>query len=76
MVQVGDASLILEMMAGMLEKLSNIPVMAKTLISTVYRTAQIVASVPNLAYQDKARAHDLCLLHHLFFTPLLWPFKN
>ncbi|XP_031745206.1 protein SEMI-ROLLED LEAF 2-like isoform X2 [Cucumis sativus] len=52
--KVGDASLILEMMAGMLEKLSNIPVMAKTLISTVYRTAQIVASVPNLAYQDKA----------------------
>ncbi|XP_008461315.1 protein SEMI-ROLLED LEAF 2-like isoform X2 [Cucumis melo] len=52
--KVGDASLILEMMAGMLEKLSNIPVMAKTLISTVYRTAQIVASVPNLVYQDKA----------------------
>lgn len=76
MVQVGDASLILEMMAGMLEKLSNIPVMAKTLISTVYRTAQIVASVPNLVYQDKARAHDLYLLHHLFFTPLLRPFKN
>ncbi|CAK9310283.1 unnamed protein product [Citrullus colocynthis] len=52
--KVGDAGLILEMMAAMLEKLSNIPVMAKTLISTVYRTAQIVASIPNLVYQDKA----------------------
>ncbi|XP_022960135.1 uncharacterized protein LOC111460970 isoform X2 [Cucurbita moschata] len=52
--KVGDAGLILEMMAAMLEKLSNIPVMAKTLISTVFRTAQIVASIPNLAYQDKA----------------------
>ncbi|XP_022147837.1 uncharacterized protein LOC111016661 isoform X2 [Momordica charantia] len=52
--KVGDAGLILDMMAAMLEKLSNIPVMAKTLISTVYRTAQIVASIPNLVYQDKA----------------------
>nr|WRQ20296.1 protein SEMI-ROLLED LEAF 2-like [Citrullus colocynthis] len=52
--KVGDAGLILEMMAATLEKLSNIPVMAKTLISTVYRTAQIVASIPNLVYQDKA----------------------
>ncbi|XP_023004440.1 uncharacterized protein LOC111497749 isoform X4 [Cucurbita maxima] len=52
--KVGDAGLILEMMAAMLEKLSNIPVMAKTLISTVFRTAQIVASIPNLVYQDKA----------------------
>ncbi|XP_022152867.1 uncharacterized protein LOC111020492 isoform X2 [Momordica charantia] len=52
--KVGDAGLILDMMAAMLENLSNIPVMSRTLISTVYRTAQIVASIPNLVYQDKA----------------------
>ena len=48
-------------MAAMLENLSNIPVMSRTLISTVYRTAQIVASIPNLVYQDKARAPVLYL---------------
>ncbi|XP_022998840.1 uncharacterized protein LOC111493382 [Cucurbita maxima] len=53
-LKVGDAGLILDMMAAMLENLSNIPVMSRTLISTVYRTAQIVASIPNLVYQDKA----------------------
>ncbi|XP_022970281.1 uncharacterized protein LOC111469294 isoform X2 [Cucurbita maxima] len=52
--KVGDAGLILDMMAAMLENLSNIPVMSRTLISTVYRTSQIVASIPNLVYKDKA----------------------
>ncbi|KAE8652758.1 protein SEMI-ROLLED LEAF 2 isoform X2 [Cucumis sativus] len=63
--KVGDAGLILDMMAAMLENLSNIPVMSRTLISTVYRTAQIVASIPNLVYQDKgfpeALFHQLLL---------------
>lgn len=53
-MQVGDAGPVLDVMAVMLENMSNITVMAQTLISTVYRTAQIVASIPNLSYQNKA----------------------
>jgi hypothetical protein len=47
------------MMAVMLENMSNITVMARTLISAVYRTGQIVATIPNLSYQNKARVHQL-----------------
>ncbi|CAL1371684.1 unnamed protein product [Linum trigynum] len=52
--KVGDADPILDVMAGMLENMSTITVMARTLIATVYRTAQIVAAIPNLSYHDKA----------------------
>ncbi|KAG8646283.1 hypothetical protein MANES_10G140400v8 [Manihot esculenta] len=52
--KVGDADPILDVMAVMLENMPSITVMARTLINTVYRTAQIVASLPNLAYQNKA----------------------
>lgn len=55
--QVGDAGPVLDMMAVMLENVPNITLMARTLISAVYRTAQIMASVPNLSYQNKARRH-------------------
>ncbi|CAN1815914.1 Protein SEMI-ROLLED LEAF 2 [Linum perenne] len=40
-LKVGDADPILDVMAGMLENMSSITVMARTLIETVYRTAQI-----------------------------------
>jgi hypothetical protein len=53
--QVGDAGPILDIMAVMLENISNVTVIARTTISTVYRTAQIVASLPNLSYQNKAK---------------------
>ncbi|KAK8264455.1 hypothetical protein V6Z12_D12G109400 [Gossypium hirsutum] len=52
--KVGDAGPVLDMMAVMLENVPNITLMARTLISAVYRTAQIMASVPNLSYQNKA----------------------
>ncbi|CAN0864726.1 Protein SEMI-ROLLED LEAF 2 [Linum grandiflorum] len=52
-LKVGDADPILDVMAGMLENMSSITVMARTLIETVYRTAQIVAAIPNLSYHDK-----------------------
>ncbi|GAV57300.1 hypothetical protein CFOL_v3_00838 [Cephalotus follicularis] len=52
--KVGDAGPILDVMAVMLENISTITVIARTTISVVYRTAQIVASLPNLSYQDKA----------------------
>lgn len=58
-VQVGDAGPVLDVMAVMLENMSNITVMARTLISSVYRIAQIVASLPNLSYKNKARANQL-----------------
>ncbi|KAM1049530.1 hypothetical protein ACFX2C_028629 [Malus domestica] len=51
--KVGDAGPVLDMMAVMLENMTNITVMARTLISTVYRTGQIVATIPNLTYQNK-----------------------
>ncbi|KAM2497717.1 hypothetical protein PS1_040061 [Malus domestica] len=51
--KVGDAGPVLDMMAVMLENMSNITVMARTLISTVYRTGQVVAKIPNLTYQNK-----------------------
>ncbi|KAJ8748749.1 hypothetical protein K2173_011303 [Erythroxylum novogranatense] len=52
--KVGDADPVLDIMAVMLENVPTITVMARTLISAVYRTAQIVASMPNLSYQNKA----------------------
>ncbi|KAJ6747469.1 CYCLIN-LIKE PROTEIN [Salix koriyanagi] len=52
--KVGDAGPILDVMAVMLENISNVTVIARTTISAVYRTAQIVASLPNLSYQNKS----------------------
>lgn len=53
-VKIGDASPVSDMMAVMLENVSSITVMTRILISAVYRTAQIVAFIPNLTYQNKA----------------------
>ncbi|KAK8654601.1 hypothetical protein V6N13_128560 [Hibiscus sabdariffa] len=55
--KIGDAGPVLDMMAVMLENVPNITLMSRTLISAVYRTARIMASVPNLSYQNKARRH-------------------
>ncbi|CAN8252498.1 unnamed protein product [Cochlearia groenlandica] len=52
--KVGDAGPILDIMAVMLESMSNITVMARTLIAAVFRTAQIIAAIPNLSYENKA----------------------
>ncbi|XP_048225629.1 protein SEMI-ROLLED LEAF 2 [Ricinus communis] len=52
--KVGDAGPILDVMAVMLENISAITVIGRTMISAVYRTAQIAASIPNLSYQNKA----------------------
>lgn len=55
--QVGDSSPIFDIMAGMMENISSITVIGRTTVAAVYRTAQIVASLPNLAYNNKARTH-------------------
>ncbi|KAL1549971.1 protein SEMI-ROLLED LEAF 2-like isoform X2 [Salvia divinorum] len=52
--KVGDAGLILDVMASMLENIPSINIIARMTISAVYRTAQIIASLPNLSYQNKA----------------------
>lgn len=57
--KVGDAGPILDAMAVMLENISSITVIAQTTIAVVFRTAQIVASLPNLSYQKKAFPESL-----------------
>ncbi|CAA0812750.1 Uncharacterized protein SHERM_13309 [Striga hermonthica] len=52
--KVGDAGLILDVMATMLENIPSVTITARTTISAVYRTAQIIASLPNLSYRKKA----------------------
>ncbi|KAM5558837.1 protein SEMI-ROLLED LEAF 2 [Rosa sericea] len=52
--KIGEPGPILDAMAVMLENISTITVIARTTIAAIYRTAQIVASLPNLSYQNKA----------------------
>ncbi|CAN1247908.1 Protein SEMI-ROLLED LEAF 2 [Linum perenne] len=52
--KVGDAGPILDMMAGFLENVSNTTAVARTTISTILRTSQIIAAVPNISYNKKA----------------------
>ncbi|KAI4300782.1 hypothetical protein L6164_034118 [Bauhinia variegata] len=52
--KVGEAGPILDVMAIMLENISTVTVISRTTISAVYRTAQIVASLPKLSYRNKA----------------------
>uniref|UniRef100_A0A0D3AKB1 Uncharacterized protein n=1 Tax=Brassica oleracea var. oleracea TaxID=109376 RepID=A0A0D3AKB1_BRAOL len=69
--KVGDAGPILDIMAVMLESMSNITVMARTLISAVFRTAQIIAAIPNLSYENKARCLNLEAFPDALFHQLL-----
>lgn len=63
--KVGDAGPVLDMMSVMLENISRSPLFAIATTSAVYRTAQIIASVPNLSYKNKvfpeALFHQLLL---------------
>ncbi|XP_057544780.1 protein SEMI-ROLLED LEAF 2 isoform X2 [Amaranthus tricolor] len=51
--KVGDGGPILDMMAVVLENVSNSNIVARTTIFSVYRTAQIISSLPNLSYHKK-----------------------
>ncbi|XP_027351088.1 uncharacterized protein LOC113862158 [Abrus precatorius] len=53
-IKVGEADPILDVMAVMLENISTTTMTSSTTVQAVYRTAQIVASLPNLYYQNKA----------------------
>ncbi|RID61074.1 hypothetical protein BRARA_E00248 [Brassica rapa] len=52
--KVGDAGPILDAMALMLENIPAVTDVARNTIASVFHTAQIIASVPNLSYQNKA----------------------
>ncbi|CAD6338441.1 unnamed protein product [Miscanthus lutarioriparius] len=56
--KVTDAGPVLDMMAVMLENIASTPVVARSTAAAVYRTAQIIASVPNLQYQNKASTFE------------------
>lgn len=86
--KVGDAGPILDIMAVMLENISSITVIARTTIAAVFRTAQIVASLPNVSYQNKAfpealfhqllpamvhRDHETRIVAHRIFSVVLVP---
>ncbi|KAL5702901.1 hypothetical protein ACHQM5_028062 [Ranunculus cassubicifolius] len=51
---VGDVGPILDMMAVVLENVPSTTVVARATISAVYRTAQIISSIPNISYGKKA----------------------
>ncbi|KAL8155037.1 hypothetical protein AgCh_000425 [Apium graveolens] len=66
--KVGDAGPILDVMAVMLESISNVTVMARNTMAAVYRTAQIVASLPNVSDEKKSRAFPEALFHQLLLA--------
>ncbi|XP_066164105.1 protein SEMI-ROLLED LEAF 2-like isoform X2 [Oryza sativa Japonica Group] len=57
--KVGDAGPVLDMMSVMLENISRTPLVAIATTSAVYRTAQIITSIPNLSYRNKLVKHDI-----------------
>ncbi|XP_068652492.1 protein SEMI-ROLLED LEAF 2-like [Aristolochia californica] len=71
--KVGDAGLVLDVMAVMLENISTSTIMARTTIATVYRTAQIIAAVPNLSYHNKAFPESL---FHQLLLAMIFPDKE
>ncbi|XWS35272.1 hypothetical protein CRYUN_Cryun21dG0111900 [Craigia yunnanensis] len=52
--KVGDVGPILDMMAVVLENISTNSIVARTTISAVHRTAEIISSIPNISYHKKA----------------------
>jgi hypothetical protein len=56
--QVSDAGPVLDMMAVMLENIASTAVVARSTAAAVYRTAQIIAAVPNLQYQNKVSSQS------------------
>ncbi|XP_051125298.1 protein SEMI-ROLLED LEAF 2-like [Andrographis paniculata] len=63
--KIGDAGPVLDVMAVMLENISNATV-ARNSIAAVYRAAQIVALLPNKLYQNKAFPE--ALFHQILLT--------
>ncbi|AQK90015.1 protein SEMI-ROLLED LEAF 2 isoform X3 [Zea mays] len=68
--KVGDAGPILDTLAVVLENISSSMIVARSTISAAYRTAQIVASLPNLSHQSKAFPEAL---FHQLLLAMLYP---
>lgn len=64
--KIGEAAPLLDMMSVMLENISANVSVARATISAVYRTAQIIASLPNPSYRNKAFPE--ALFHHLLLA--------
>ncbi|WOH06488.1 hypothetical protein DCAR_0625916 [Daucus carota subsp. sativus] len=69
-LKVGDAGPIYDIMAGTLENISPVTAGARTALSAVYRTAQIIAPLPNMSYQNKAFPDAL---FHELLTAMVHP---
>ncbi|XP_038885071.1 protein SEMI-ROLLED LEAF 2 isoform X1 [Benincasa hispida] len=52
--KVGDAGLILDMLAVVLENIPNNNISARATVSAIYQTAMTVSSIPNVSYFKKA----------------------
>ncbi|KAK8952049.1 hypothetical protein KSP39_PZI003664 [Platanthera zijinensis] len=52
--KVGDSGAVLDMLSVVLENISASSQVARSTILAVYRTAQIIASLPNFSYQNKS----------------------
>ncbi|KAK3159271.1 hypothetical protein QOZ80_2AG0148040 [Eleusine coracana subsp. coracana] len=68
--KVGDAGPILDTLAVVLESISSSTAVARSTISAAYRTAQIVASLPNLSHQSKAFPEAL---FHQLLLAMIYP---
>ncbi|KAF7091444.1 hypothetical protein CFC21_094024 [Triticum aestivum] len=64
--KVGDAGPILDTLAVVLENVSSTTPVARSTICAAYRTAQIIASLPNLTY--KSKAFPEALFHQLIMA--------
>ncbi|KAK8950197.1 hypothetical protein KSP40_PGU000247 [Platanthera guangdongensis] len=51
--KVGDIGPILDMIVVVLENLPSSPIMARATVSSIFRIAQIAASIPNLYHKNK-----------------------
>ncbi|KAL5986775.1 hypothetical protein ACLOJK_015108 [Asimina triloba] len=77
--KVGDAGPVLDMMAGLLENMSTITIIARTTMSSVYRLAQIVASAfPDALFHQLLLSmvnpdHETRVWAHRIFSVVLVP---
>ncbi|KAG6517339.1 hypothetical protein ZIOFF_020724 [Zingiber officinale] len=86
--KVGDVGPIIDMMAVLLENIPTTTTVARATVSSVYRTCQLVASIPDLSYQKKAfpdalfhqlllamshPEHDIRVGSHRIFSSVLTP---
>ncbi|KAJ9537411.1 hypothetical protein OSB04_030144 [Centaurea solstitialis] len=64
--KVGDVGPILDMMAVVLENISATATISRPAMSALYRTAQVISSIPNVTYYKKAFPD--ALFHHLLLA--------